>query len=337
MIFWKEALGTFWMWSESLMKNFHKDGTEGNIIIASCSTLEANFVHDGYHYFPLNIRPSSNAQCSCQFHQNLIRGFWTIIKMMIEYFILILLYMCFIVHQNRPKWRIRGMSGYQRSEIVAFTDLSGNSSRVLTQRLGQQYTQKFIEPLPKANTLWVQSLNVWRGSELYGRVSCKARAGLLSSGRELGWWYSARPFQIIHLHQRGSRLKIKSVGRHKTLFEDAPTHVFTLISSHQKCLWHWISKVQSLFDVWWPGFNVRGSQLFRSYAEFCIYLILGSSSLFWCLCLYQSNDIGKNSPPWYWADTAGKILWDVGSGSEKTERSLGRMKIWIPLRRNTLL
>lgn len=168
------------------MKNFHKDGTECNIIIASCSTLEANFVHDGYHYFPLNIRPSSNAQCSCQFHQNLIRGFWTIIKMMIEYFILILLYMCFIVHQNRPKWRIRGMSGYQRSEIVAFTDLSGNSSRVLTQRLGQQYTQKFIEPLPKANTLWVQSLNVWRASELFESVSCKARAGLLSAGRELG-------------------------------------------------------------------------------------------------------------------------------------------------------
>ena len=28
--------------------------------------------------FPPNIRPSSNAQCSCQFHQNPIRGFWTI-------------------------------------------------------------------------------------------------------------------------------------------------------------------------------------------------------------------------------------------------------------------
>ena len=147
----------------------------------------------------------------------------------------------------------------------------------------------------------------------------RVRPGRVSSSQagSWAWWYSARPFQIIHLHQRGSRLKIKSVGRHKTLFEDAPTHVFTLISSHQKCLWHWISKVQSLFDVWWPGFNVRvSSQLFRSYAEFCsIFLLLDSSSLGWCL--YQSIDIGKNSPPWYWADTAGKILWDWDRRKQK--------------------
>ena len=56
--------------------------------------------------------------------------------------------MYFIVHQKQSEG-LEECQGIKDLRSVAFTDQSGNSSSVLTQRLGQQYTQKFVEPFHK--------------------------------------------------------------------------------------------------------------------------------------------------------------------------------------------
>ena len=56
--------------------------------------------------------------------------------------------MYFIVHQEQSEG-LEECQGIKDLRSVAFTEQSGNSSSVLTQRLGQQYTEKFIEPFLK--------------------------------------------------------------------------------------------------------------------------------------------------------------------------------------------
>ena len=121
--------------------------------------------------------------------------------------------------------------------------------------------------------------------------------------------------QIIILK---ARLGIKSVGHsHNTLFEDAPTHVFTLISCcRQKWMFMMTLNIKSAVIVWCL-LNEEASM----FMIICPHFLLDVSSL-GCDVYFNPIDIGKNSPPRYWADTAGKT--ENAEGSENTERSLGR-------------
>ena len=56
--------------------------------------------------------------------------------------------MYFIVHHELSEG-LEECQSIKDLRSVAFTDQSGNSFSILTQRLGQQYPQKFIEPFLK--------------------------------------------------------------------------------------------------------------------------------------------------------------------------------------------
>ena len=111
--------------------------------------------------------------------------------------------------------------------------------------------------------------------------------------------------------------KIKSVGHsHKTLFEDAPTHVFTLISCcRQKWMFRISQNIKSAVIIVWCLLNEEASMFTIN----CIHLLLDVSSLGWLMLI---------SIEWYRKKQSSKILgrrhWENAVGSENTERSLGR-------------